>query len=100
VDRRWLLTLVAVVIPPGLHPGLAGSAAAQEKPPLRWGGDKNGGAPYIFEDAAGNLTGFEVEFAEYLAAELGRKPVFVQNQWDNLPQSLLRGEHDIVLNGY
>jgi polar amino acid transport system substrate-binding protein len=76
-------------------------ADAQDgRPPLRWGGDKNGGAPYIFEDAAGELTGFEVEFAEYLAAELGRRPVFVQNQWDNLPDLLKRGDLDIVLNGY
>ncbi len=93
MNRRWLLTAaVALLVPP--------PADAQEQPPLRWGGDKNGGAPYIFEDAAGNLTGFEVELAQYLGAELGRKPVFVQNQWDNLTQSLERGEHDIVLNGY
>ena len=92
MNRRWTLTVLVLL--------LAGTAAAREKPPLRWGGDKNGGAPYIFEDAAGNLTGFEVEFADYLGAELGRKPVFVQNQWDNLPDSLKRGEHDIVLNGY
>ena len=76
-------------------------AAAQEKPPLRWGGDKNGGAPYIFEDDAGRLVGFEVEFADYLAAELGRTPVFVQNQWDNLPDLLKReNDLDVVLNGY
>jgi polar amino acid transport system substrate-binding protein len=79
---------------------LAAGPAAAQAPPLRWGGDKNGGAPYIFEDAAGKLVGFEVEFAEYIGKELGREPVFVQNQWDNLPLSLARGEHDIVLNGY
>ncbi len=78
----------------------AGSATAQT-PALRWGGDKNGGAPYIFEDADGKLVGFEVEFAAYLAAELGRTPVFVQNQWDNLPDLLKRGtDLDVVLNGY
>jgi polar amino acid transport system substrate-binding protein len=76
-------------------------AGAQDaKPPLRWGGDKNGGAPYIFEDDTGRLIGFEVELAEYLAAELGRRPVFVQNQWNNLPELLKRGDIDIVLNGY
>ncbi|HYH63870.1 MAG TPA: ABC transporter substrate-binding protein/permease [Urbifossiella sp.] len=79
---------------------VAGPAAAQA-PPLRWGGDKNGGAPYIFEDAAGKLVGFEVEFADFLGKELGREPVFVQNQWDNLPELLKRGtDLDIVLNGY
>ena len=44
--------------------------------------------------------------AEYLASELGRTPVFVQNQWDNLPELLKRpnlgrdDDIDIVLNGY
>lgn len=93
MGQRWFLAV-------GILFAAIASAFAQEKPPLRWGGDKNGGAPYIFEDETGKLTGFEVEFAEYLAKEIGRTPVFVQNQWDNLPQSLLRGEHDIVLNGY
>lgn len=79
---------------------LAAGPAAAQAPPLRWGGDKNGGAPYIFEDAAGKLVGFEVEFADYLGKELGREPVFVQNTWDNLPLSLAAGKHDIVLNGY
>jgi polar amino acid transport system substrate-binding protein len=61
----------------------------------------NGGAPYIFEDENGNLAGFEVEFAQYLGVELGRKPVFVQNQWDNLPELLKRGtDLDVVMNGY
>ncbi len=85
-------------------PGLA--AAQDDKPPLRWGGDKNGGAPYIFEDENGRLTGFEVELADYLAAELGRRAVFVQNTWDNLPELLKRpnlgrsDDLDVVLNGY
>lgn len=91
MTRAGLLAVVACAL-------AAGPVAAQ--PPLRWGGDKNGGAPYIYEDADGKLVGFEVELAEYLAAELGRTAQFVQNQWDNLPLSLARGEHDIVLNGY
>jgi polar amino acid transport system substrate-binding protein len=82
-----------------LFPAVA--AGQDSKPTLRWGGDKNGGAPYIFEDEAGKLVGFEVEFADYLGRELGRTPVFVQNQWDNLPDLLKRGtDLDIVLNGY
>jgi polar amino acid transport system substrate-binding protein len=93
VNRRWLLAVVALLT-------LATPSSAQEPPLLRWGGDKNGGAPYIFEDENGKLTGFEVEFAEYLAAELGRKPVFVQNKWDDLPDLLGRGDIDIILNGY
>ena len=97
--RRWTATVVAVLF-------CFAPAVAQEKKPLRWGGDKNGGAPFIFEDENGKLTGFEVELAEYLATELGRTPVFVQNQWDNLPDLLKRpnlgraDDLDVVLNGY
>lgn len=92
MNPRWLLAAAVLLF--------AGPAAAQEKKELRWGGDKNGGAPYIFEDEGGKLVGFEVEFAEYLAKELGREPKFVQNQWDNLPDLLKRGDIDVVLNGY
>lgn len=97
--RRWS-------IPLALSLSLLPAVAEAADPPLRWGGDKNGGAPFIFEDEAGNLTGFEVELAEYLAGELGRAPIFVQNQWDNLPELLKRpnlgraDDLDIVLNGY
>ncbi len=94
MGHRWFLAV-------GILFAAIASAFAQEKPPLRWGGDKNGGAPYIFEDETGKLTGFEVELAEYLAKEIGRTPIFVQNQWDNLPDLLKRGtDIDIVLNGY
>jgi polar amino acid transport system substrate-binding protein len=67
---------------------------------LRWGGDKDGGAPYIYEDRTGKLNGFEVQLADYLAAQLHRHSEFVQKEWDSLPQELRRGEVDCILNGY
>jgi polar amino acid transport system substrate-binding protein len=73
--------------------------AAADEPLLRWGGDRAGGAPYIY-GAPGEEKGFEVDLAAYLAAELGRKPVFVNGDWDALPDALGRGNLDIVLNGY
>lgn len=85
---------------------LAAPAFAQDKKPLRWGGDANGGAPFIFEGDDGKLTGFEVEFADYLAEKVSRKAVFVQNQWDNVPELLKRPNQgrdddiDIALNGF
>jgi polar amino acid transport system substrate-binding protein len=66
---------------------------------LRWGADPTGGGPYIFEKD-GRLTGFEVELADYLAAELGRRSQFQQGQWNKLPDLLLRHDIDLVLNGY
>jgi polar amino acid transport system substrate-binding protein len=77
----------------------AGKTATADGPPLRWGADAAGGAPYIF-GPENKRAGFEVELADYLGAELGRKPVFVNGDWDALPDSLARGNLDIILNGY
>jgi polar amino acid transport system permease protein/polar amino acid transport system substrate-binding protein len=68
---------------------------------LRWGGDLQGGEPYVFEDPdhPGALTGFEVEIAEALARRLGVRAQFVQNDWSTLVPSLERGTFDIALNG-
>jgi polar amino acid transport system permease protein/polar amino acid transport system substrate-binding protein len=78
---------------------IRGRADGQE-PELIWGGDKTGGAPYIYDDEQGKLVGFEAELADYLAGQLGRKPVFKNVTWDNLPDALVRKSIDIVLNGY
>ncbi len=69
--------------------------------PLRWGADSEGGAPYVFPDPKDPRTiiGFEVDIAKALGRELGRPPVFVQNQWDGLIPGLLRGNYDLALNG-
>jgi polar amino acid transport system substrate-binding protein len=68
---------------------------------LVWGGDLQGGAPYVFEDAAGNgkIRGFEVEIADALARRLGVKARFTQNDWSNLLPALERKDFDIALNG-
>ena len=74
---------------------------------LRWGGDQQGGEPYVFEDPThpGRLVGFEVELADAIAKQLGEtraggvKAEFVQNDWPNLIPSLERGTFDIAMNG-
>lgn len=68
---------------------------------LRWGGDVQGGEPYVFEDPSepGRLIGFEVELADAVAAELGVRAEFVQQDWSNLVASLDRGSFDIAMNG-
>ena len=85
---------------------LSGGLALAEGPPpsaepLRWGGDSEGGAPYVFQDPKdpARIVGFEVELAEALGRELGRPAAFVQNQWDGLIPGLLRNNYDIALNG-
>ncbi len=66
---------------------------------LRWGGDRSGGGPHIYEKGS-ELVGFEVELADYLARQLGKRSEFVQGKWDKLPRLLNRGDIDLVLNGY
>jgi polar amino acid transport system substrate-binding protein len=68
---------------------------------LRWGGDLQGGEPYVFEDEKqpGILKGFEVEVADALARELGVKAKFTQNDWSTLVPALERGDFDVALNG-
>ena len=68
---------------------------------LGWGGDLQGGEPYVYESPTqpGAIVGFEVEIAEALARELGVRAKFHQNDWSNLIPSLERGDFDVVLNG-
>jgi polar amino acid transport system substrate-binding protein len=68
---------------------------------LRWAGDLQGGEPYVFRDPRdpSKLIGFEVELAQAVAARLGVRARFVQNDWSNLVPSLERGDFDIILNG-
>lgn len=73
-------------------------AAGAEKV-LRWAADPDSNAPYAFYDAENKLTGFEYEIINALAAEMGREPQFVQNNWDGLIAGLGRGEYDIVICG-
>ncbi|MFI5361767.1 MAG: ABC transporter substrate-binding protein/permease [Elusimicrobiota bacterium] len=76
-------------------------AAADSVAILRWGGDSASGAPYVFQDPKdpSHVIGFEVDVADLLAAELGMKAHFVQNQWDSLVPGLKRGDYDVVING-
>ncbi len=68
---------------------------------LRWGGDSEGGFPYMFPDPTDpeKLIGFEVDIVEALAKEMGRTPVYVNNAWDNLIPGLDRHLYDIAING-
>lgn len=78
-----------------------GLARVQQEGVLRWGGDIQGGEPYVYEDPKkpGHLLGFDVEVAEALARELGVRAEFVQNDWSTLVPSLERGTFDVIVNG-
>src|SRR6185369_8207672 len=76
-----------------------GSISAQTKK-LTWGGDSEGGAPYVFQDPKNprEIIGFEVDVAAGLGRRMGRPQVLVQNQWEGLIPGLQRGNYMIVLN--
>lgn len=75
--------------------------AAENKPTLRYGADLEGGVPYVYEDSEhpGKLAGYEVELIEAIAAKLGRKAEFVQNDWDKLIPGLTRDLYDVAIQG-
>jgi polar amino acid transport system substrate-binding protein len=79
----------------------ATSANAQTPQPLRWGGDAEGGAPYLLPNPKNprEIIGFEIDLMNALAAKLNRRSVFVQNQWDGLVPGLQRGGYELVVNG-
>jgi polar amino acid transport system substrate-binding protein len=100
-------------ITPGLHsvrqPSIAfvlfllawSSAGAQPADELRWGGDAEGGAPFVEADPAdpARVVGFEVDVAQLLAAELGRRPRFVQVGFTSLDAAAARSDFEIGLSG-
>lgn len=68
---------------------------------LRWGGDAEGGAPFVEADPAdpSRVRGFDVEVAGMIAQGLGRRPEFVQVAWASIEQSVERGDFDVGLSG-
>jgi polar amino acid transport system substrate-binding protein len=76
---------------------------AQSPPPpeLRWGGDAEGGAPFVEADPRdpSRVVGFDVEVAQLLATGLGRTPRFIQTGFTTLDAAVARGDFDIALSG-
>jgi len=67
-----------------------------------WGGDAEGGAPFVEADPAdpARVRGFDVEVAERIAQGLGRRAArFVQVQWSSIDQSVERGDFTLGLSG-
>jgi len=74
---------------------------AQSTPELRWGGDAEGGAPFVEANPRdpARVIGFEVEMATLIAQSLGRAPRFVQVAFTSLDASAARGDFDVGLSG-
>jgi len=96
LTRKLFRTPVVLLIVAG-----AGLHLHAQQPTLRWGGDAQGGAPFVEADARqpDRVVGFDVEIAELIAKELGRTPQFVQTQFIALDQAASRGDFEIGLSG-
>ena len=84
----------------GLLFSVTGSRA-ESPAELRFAADAKSGAPYIFVDPKNpkNLQGFEYDIMVKIAEQLGKKPIFVQNEWDSLIPGLDRGDYEVAING-
>jgi len=94
MNGRWRAVLIATLL-------VGGSGAEAQGPELRYGGDAEGGAPFMEADPRdpSRVVGFEVDVATLLARELGRVPRFVQAGFVTLDASAARGDFDIGLSG-
>jgi polar amino acid transport system substrate-binding protein len=74
---------------------------AQSPNELRWGGDAEGGSPFVEADPSDptRVVGFEVEVAQLLAEGLGRQPRFIQVGFTTLDAAAARGDFDVGLSG-
>jgi polar amino acid transport system substrate-binding protein len=94
VVRRAAIALVATL-------ALTGLAHAQKVADIKKAGVLKIGAqvaqvPFGFTDKAGKLTGFDIEFAEMLAKDLGVKPEFTPVTVANRTAALLTGQVDML----
>src|SRR6476659_7438426 len=74
---------------------------SQNSRELRWGGDAEGGAPYVEADATEptRVVGFDVDIAQLLASGLGRTPRFIQVGFTSIDAAASRGDFDVGLSG-
>jgi polar amino acid transport system substrate-binding protein len=96
-----ILACACVLLGGAAHAGdLLDDARSNGK--LLWGGDQEGGGPYVMprRDDPAEVEGFEVDLAAKLAEYLGVKAEFFQGQWDKMPDYLKAEKIHIVLNGY
>jgi len=55
--------------------------------------------PWAMKDKSGQLSGFEIEVAKKLAAEMGVQPDFKVLPWSEIIGALQRGDIDVVISG-
>ncbi len=53
--------------------------------------------PFSWKESDGTLKGFDIEIAEALCAEMGRKCVLVEQDWDGMIPALLARKYDAII---
>lgn len=91
--KKWMLMAAAAVV--GL--GLSGAADASQKWSKVVIATEGAYPPFNFVDAAGNLTGFDVDFAEALCAEAKVECEIVAQDWDGIIPGLLAKKYDAII---
>ena len=81
----------------------AAAARAQENDPVKAAGVLRVGLegtypPFNYQDAKGNLTGFEVDLAKAVAARMGVRVQFQPAPFDGLLASLDDGRNDVIMD--
>jgi polar amino acid transport system substrate-binding protein len=97
MGNRWKSRAARVAV---IVTAFAFAARADDRV-LRWGGDAEGGAPFVEADPSdpSKLRGFDVEVAEEIAKGLGRRAEFVQVAFSDIDQSVQRGDFEIGMSG-
>lgn len=54
--------------------------------------------PYTFKTADGKPTGFDVDFALAVCAEIKRNCVFVEQTWDSMIPGLMAKKYDVIIS--
>ncbi len=55
--------------------------------------------PFAYMDEQGNMTGFDIDAARWIAARKGFDPVFVGFAWDDIIPALEQGKIDMIYSG-
>ena len=98
MSRSTALLALYAVVACGCAASRSGGATGGT---LSWGGDAEGGAPFVEADPADptRVRGFDVDIATMIAKGLGRQPRFVQVAWSSIEASVERGDFSIGMSG-
>jgi len=82
---------------PAAAPAAAAPAAPAELPELKVAIDPSY-QPFTFKTADGKPTGFDVDIAEALCAEIKRKCTYVEQVWDSMIPGLQAKKYDVIIS--